>query len=319
MIGRRVLLALAIGTAATLAASGSAAQNATPVQCGTDGVWIQVLGSGAGEFGDENAGPSYLVWIEGRARVLINTGAGSKLRFVESGAQFEDLEAIVFTQLQADHLNDLPAFLRAGQASARSEPLTLLGPEGNERWPGLVPVVARLLGEAGAFPEFAAYLSEDAPTNFRLRVRDVPAVGARRWAEFGTPNLTLAATPVQHGDIPAVAWRVDGRRRSVTVAGSFSGERAGFAAFAQNSDALIVHHAIQEAARGAVRDLYVRPSQIGRFAQQVQPRVLLLTYRTLRTRPFQTQTLDTIATAFTGRTTLANDLQCLGLGGGTRE
>jgi ribonuclease BN (tRNA processing enzyme) len=298
----------------TLAATTAAAQNDAPAQCGSNGVWIQVLGSGASELTDDRAGPSYLLWIDGRARVMINSGPGSALRFHEAGARFEDLDAIAYTQLQADHVSDLPAFLRGGLTSPRSRPLTLLGPEGSARWPALTSVVERLVGEGGAFPQFSEYLDLDGATNYRLRLRDVPATGARRWAQFGTEHFTLSAVPVNHGDIPALAWRIEAGGRSVSVAGSFNNQRNAVPAFAAGTDALIVHHAIPENARGPVRDFHVRPTQIGRIAAQAQPRVLILAYRTLRTRGYQTQSLDLIAEHYGGRTVLASDTQCLGLG-----
>jgi ribonuclease BN (tRNA processing enzyme) len=307
----RGVLALAL-----LVASGlTSAQSATPAQCGTEGVWIQVLGSGAAEPGDDRAGPSYLVWINGRARVLINSGPGAALRFSEAGARLEDLDTIAYTQLQADHVSDLPAFLRAGASGARQQPLVLLGPDGSERWPGTAHVIERLIGADGAFPQYQELLSPAGANGFRVRVRDVPATGARRWAEHGAEDFSLAAIPVNHGNVPALAWRIDAAGRSVTVAGSFSNQKGTVSGFAASTDALIVHHAVPEGARGPIRDVYVRPSQIGRIAGQIRPRVLILGYRAQRTRGFQTQTLDLIGEHFGGRIVLANDAQCLGLNG----
>jgi ribonuclease BN (tRNA processing enzyme) len=314
-MGKRAAIVLAtLLFTASLSAQIPLVPHEEGVRCGGDGVWLQVLGSGAAEFGSERAGPGYLVWINGHARVLINTGPGTLLRFNEAGARFEDLEAIVYTQLQADHVADLPALLRAGATSRRDEILTILGPEGNARTPGLVPVVERLIGSDGAFPQFQNHLVVDGEANYRIRLRDVTATGSRRWAEFGTPHFTVSSMPVNHGDVPALAWRVDAAGRSVTVAGSFNNQKNVVPGFAAGSDALIVHHAIPEGARGTVRDYHVRPSQIGRIAAQVEPRVLVLSYRTQRTLGYQTQTLDLISDHYRGRTTLANDMQCLGLG-----
>jgi ribonuclease BN (tRNA processing enzyme) len=285
-----------------------------PVRCGGDGVWVQVLGSGAAEFGSDRAGPGYLVWVDGHARVLVNTGPGTLVRFNAAGARFEDLDAIVYTQLQADHVSDLPPFLRAGLGSQRDRVLTVLGPEGSDRWPGLVPVVERLVGANGAFPQFQDHLATEGDASYRIRLRDVTATGSRRWAEFGTEHVRLSSMPVHHGDVPALAWRIDAGGQAITIAGSFNNQKNVVPGFAAGSDVLIVHHAIPEGARGPVRDYHVRPSQIGRIAGQVQPRVLILSYRALRTRGHQTQTLDLIAEHYRGRTVLANDEQCLGLG-----
>ena len=72
-------------------------------QCGDKGVWIQILGAGGEELNDKQASSSYLVWLNNEARVLIDTGPGSSVGFDKSGANFESLDAIVYTQLRADH------------------------------------------------------------------------------------------------------------------------------------------------------------------------------------------------------------------------
>lgn len=45
--------------------------------CRSAGVWLQVLGSGGPELTDGRASSSYLVWQDGRARILVDMGPGS--------------------------------------------------------------------------------------------------------------------------------------------------------------------------------------------------------------------------------------------------
>ena len=59
---------------------------ATPV-CEKQGVWLQVLGSGGPELEDGRASSGYVIWQDGKARVLVDMGAGSLLRFEKSGAK----------------------------------------------------------------------------------------------------------------------------------------------------------------------------------------------------------------------------------------
>jgi hypothetical protein len=59
--------------------------SAAAQSCGAQGVALQVLGSGGPELQDQRASSSYLVWDDGRARVLVDAGGGSALRFAESG------------------------------------------------------------------------------------------------------------------------------------------------------------------------------------------------------------------------------------------
>ena len=74
--------------------------------CGSKGVAVQVLGSGGPELQDKRASSSYLVWQDGRARVIVDAGGGSALRFGESGAQMSDPDVILFTHFHVDHSAD---------------------------------------------------------------------------------------------------------------------------------------------------------------------------------------------------------------------
>ena len=69
-------------------------------------------GAGGYEIDDSQAGPSYLVWIDNQARLLVDTASGSAARYDEAGADFNDLDAIVLTQSpKAANTTDLPAFV----------------------------------------------------------------------------------------------------------------------------------------------------------------------------------------------------------------
>ncbi|MEC8717683.1 MAG: hypothetical protein VXX81_07620, partial [Pseudomonadota bacterium] len=127
--------------------------------CGTRGVYVQVLGAGADDLEDAQAGSGYLVWVDGKARVLIDMGPGSALRFEESGADFKDLIAVVFSQLHVGHSADLPAFLHGAAVLRRKEDLPIFGPSDGEKTLGLKTWTRRLLGPNGAYPHLADFFS----------------------------------------------------------------------------------------------------------------------------------------------------------------
>lgn len=127
--------------------------------CGTRGVYVQVLGAGADDLGDAQASSGYLVWVDGKARVLIDMGTGSALRFEESGADFKDLYAVGLSQLHVEHSADLPAFLQGAANIRRKEDLPLFGPAPGEKTLGLKTWTSRLLGPNGAYPHLADYFS----------------------------------------------------------------------------------------------------------------------------------------------------------------
>src|SRR5262245_4831706 len=89
-------------------AAGAAAQS-----CQANGVALQILGSSGPRIGSARvaASSSYLIWIDGRSRILVDAGGGAFLRFGEAGGRFEDLALIAISHLHPDHVSDLPALL----------------------------------------------------------------------------------------------------------------------------------------------------------------------------------------------------------------
>jgi ribonuclease BN (tRNA processing enzyme) len=123
-------------TLAVLASAGSAPTIVTrgpspPVgHCAPDrGVALQILGSGGPVPDSARASSGYLVWIDGRARVLVDAGGGTFVRFGESGADLATLDAIVLTHLHTDHSAELPAFVKGMYLLDRREaPMVVAGP-----------------------------------------------------------------------------------------------------------------------------------------------------------------------------------------------
>lgn len=288
------------------------ADDETPF-CGNDGVWIQILGAGGQDLDDGQAGPAYLLFVDNSARLLVDTAPGSSAAFDKAGGRFADLDAVLFTQLSAHHSSDFPALIEGSLAAGRQETLTVIGPDGAEPFPGTRQLVDRLIGAGGAYPYLAGFLAADGATSYGLNVREVPTESRRPWTGFRSEHLSLAATAVHHGPVPALAWRVQVGDQSVVFTGDFSNQRNVVAEFAAGADALVIHHAIPEGTRGEASDLYVTPSQIGRIAAQAGVRMVILGHRTTRTRGFETITRTAIEAHYDGPLIFANDLECWGL------
>ena len=281
--------------------------------CGEEGVWIQMLGSGGEELNDQRSAASYLVWLHTRALLLVDPGPGSSLRFDEAGADFSNLDAIVFTNLLAHRTADFPGFVAGSHNADRVRPLAVLGPDGNEAYPSTQEFIERLIGPDGAYSHLAGYLTFSSPGGYKINVREVPATGQRRWAAFGTKDLRLSAVPVHHGDVPSLAWRAEIAGQSVVFTGNFNNRNDIVARFAKDADALVTHLAIPEFARGMVRERFVRPSQIGRIAQRANVRTVFLGHRTTRTLGRETASRAALAEHYTGPLVFANELECWGL------
>jgi ribonuclease BN (tRNA processing enzyme) len=281
--------------------------------CGDEGVWIQILGSGGPEIDDRAMSSSYVVWLDGKARLIVDTAPGSAAAFDKAGGVFTDIDAIALTHLHVDHSADFPAFIKGSRFLDREEPLTVLGPAGNDSYPDTKTWVSRLIGPSGAYPYLADFLTYKSPGGYKIRPRNVPSTGQRRWSRFGSSNLRLASIPVKHGPVPAIAWRVEIGGLSVVFTGDFSNQKNTVAKFAKDADALVVSHAVPESARGAARDLHALPSQLGRVATQANVRMLILGHRMNRTRGRETQSREAIEAEYEGPVLFANDMECWGL------
>lgn len=72
--------------------------------------WFLELGSGGPLLADAGLVPrasaSYLVWIDGRGKVLVDLGGGAFLRFGQSTVRLDDLSLIAISHLHPDHVSD---------------------------------------------------------------------------------------------------------------------------------------------------------------------------------------------------------------------
>jgi len=287
-------------------------QNDAPF-CGEQGVWIQILGAGGSELDDSQASPSYLVWIDNEARLLVDPAPGSAARYDEAGAEFKDLDAIVMSHLHVTHVGDFPAFIEGSVEAGRERPLPVFGPSGSDDFLDTETFISRLIGPLGAYSYLADFLTYKSRGGYRVNPRNVPATGRRRWARFGNDHFRLAAIPVQHGTIPAIAWRVEIGDEVIVFAGDFNNAKNVMEDFASGADALVVSHAIPDTARGEAREQHATPSQIGRVAAAAEVRMLILGHRTNRTRGIESLSREAIEAHYDQPLLFANDLECWGL------
>lgn len=298
---------------ALLAAPGGAQADACPA---STGVVLQVLGSGGPIADDARASSGYLVWLDGRARLLVDAGGGVFLRFGEAGARFADLDGIALSHLHTDHSAALPALLKSGYFARRERPLPLAGPAGNGRFPGIEAFVASLIADdAGAY----AYLSGYRRGSSRLPALDVREVGiddssASVRIDLGNDDrLVLDALPVPHGIVPALAYRVRLRGYTIVFGGDQNGGNPVFTDFASGADVLVMHLPIPNDADPVARRLHATPRQIGEIARAADPGRLLLSHFMARSLATLDAELASIRRAWKGPMELAEDLRCIDL------
>lgn len=282
----------------------------TPSCAPERGVAIEVLGSGGPIPDDGRASSSYLVWVDGRARLLVDVGGGSFVRFGEAGARLEDLQAIAITHMHTDHSADLPALLKGGYFADRSEPLVIAGPTGNEQFPGLSDYLNALFGTQGAYA-YLGWLLDDDGKPFHLVTDDVPAE-SRAAVSIAVPGeLQLDAIGVNHGVVPALAYRLQLRDHKLVWSGDQNGDNPAFVDFARGADVLIMHHAVPEQAERIAARLHARPSEIGNVAASAKVHTLVLSHHMQRSLRQRAQSLELISSRFDGPVVFAEDLSCI--------
>jgi ribonuclease BN (tRNA processing enzyme) len=289
-----------------LHASDASPETACPPEAG---VAVQVLGSGGPVADDGRASSAYLVWLDGSARLLVDAGAGTFLRFGEAGARFEDLDLVALSHFHTDHSADLPALLKSGYFSDRERPLTVSGPDGHGAFPALGRWLDALFGPEGAWAYLGGYL-DGTDGLVKLEPVTVGHENASPTEVLSNDRLTVTALGVPHGIVPALAYRVDVAGRVLVFGSDQNGSSPAFVELARNADLLLAHLAIPESARGAAVRLHARPSTLGEIAGRAGVKQLLLSHFMARSlREIERQVTE-IRARYPGPVNLAEDLAC---------
>jgi len=247
-------------------------------------VALEVLGSGGPEL-DGRASTSYLIWIDNKARLIVDMGSGSMLHFEESGAKLESLEAVVLTHLHIDHCVDLPSFVKAGYFTPRSKSLDIIGPSGNWNFPSTSVYLKTLFGENGAYRYMKDVLEKNSDS-FLIIPFDIKEKTKKKYK-----NFTLTLIPVHHGNVPALAVRIDIAGKSILISGDTNDKNKNLEKIALGVDLFVAHHAIPENAGAYATQLHMTPSIIASVANKANVKKLLLTHRMKRTIGHEKETL----------------------------
>ncbi|MBB6146482.1 ribonuclease BN (tRNA processing enzyme) [Silvibacterium bohemicum] len=302
---RSVQALLVLGTLFASEALPVAAQT-----CGASGVAVQVLGSGGPEMQDKRASTSYLIWENGKARVMVDAGGGSALRFGESGAQMSQVDVFLFSHFHVDHSGDFPALIFSSWFEDRKRPLTVYGPQGNQYMPSTTEFVQDLFSEPhGAWRYLSDLVEPGTEDSYQLQPHNVEAASTPVLV-FRNADMALYAVSVIHGVFPTLAWRVEMGGKRIVFSGDTNGEGDGLTQLASNADLFIAHNAVPEGATGVERRLHMPPSVIGTTAANAHVKQLVLSHRMLRTLGKESETQAEIRRRYAGPISFANDLDC---------
>ncbi len=280
-------------------------------QCHSERVKVQMLGTGGPELIDARASTSYLLWLDDKARVIIDAGPGSSLRFKQTQAKFEDIKVFLFSHFHVDHSADLIAYIKGGFFSDRQTDLNIYGPSGTKFVLSATQFVDHLISSnEGAYPYLAPFIDSEAHSAYKIKAKTL------NWSYqdlstipvYQDKDFTISAVPVHHGPFPALAYRIETAGCTISFSGDMSGRLHTLTDFAAHSDILIAHNAISEDVVGVAQLLHMKPSYIGKVAGRAQVKHLILTHMMARSINRQDETQQLIKKNYSGKITFANDL-----------
>ena len=304
---KRVLHQCAVVASAMLAVTACAQGKDA---CDVDGgVTLQVLGSGGPIADDGRASTGYLLWIDGKSRVLIDAGGGTFLRFGEAGARFEDLDFVGLSHLHTDHSADFPALIKSGNFSPRTRALRVAGPDADGPFPGLESFLEAMFGrDGGAYAYLSSFLNGTSGKPM-LTPREVPVDADT--VVYTSEDLQVDARQVPHGIVPAVAFRVRAGDTTIVFSSDQNGTDPAFVEFAKGATMLVMHMVIPESAEGAARQLHAPPSVIGDVASRAAHDKLLLSHFMARSLKDIDKNVALVRERYSGEVVLAEDLACV--------
>lgn len=248
---------------------------------------VMVLGSGgpvATAAGRASAG--YLIFLDGKPRILMDVGGGTYQRVAESGVNIRDLDTVLLSHLHIDHTGDLSAVMKTiyfhnnlarGQNPAlagRTAAINIYGPTSTSfpngmggKFPG-TEVLQYPSTEDYAHQHYSVqqggverYLNAFAPaisggaSQFAYTAKDLSS----NWMIAGnietvldenepgeTGKLKITAIAINHGPVPAVGFRIDYKGYSVAYSGDTSSKTNNMTMLSENVDLLIYDTAITD-------------------------------------------------------------------------
>jgi ribonuclease BN (tRNA processing enzyme) len=313
-----LILRLVLATGLFLGSSSWLFAQAPPIE-------VLVLGSG-GPGAAGRAASSYLILIDGDARILVDAGPGSFARLGEAKASLADTDTVLLTHLHIDHAGEIPGLFKA-RAVSGSGPIVfnVWGPTGskgggeNAYFPGTREFLRLLFGPKGAF----AYLNDFAAP-ITLHGHDIPARVAEA-APLGTAAPLGAAAPLQifkrgglsitaiaghHGDAPAVIYRIEHAGKSVTFSGDIDAQGlAALRRIAKSTDLLVFNSVVLDppGSPAILYTLHTPPHAIGQLAKDVGAGALLLSHISPAVDESHQAVMESIRSSYAGSVIFAKD------------
>ncbi|MFW2439352.1 MAG: MBL fold metallo-hydrolase [Arenicellales bacterium] len=317
---------------------------------------VMVLGSGGPiATAEGRASAGYLIFTDGKPRILMDVGGGTFQRLAKSGTNIKDLDIILLSHLHADHTGDLTPVIKtlyfhnnlAG--TGRTAPVRIYGPAvtalphddtGKVTYPNGLPVYPSTadyvdghysISDGGVERYLTAFVKgiSGGASNFSYTANDlssrIPNASIETLLDEG--GLVIKSIAVDHGPVPAVAFRVEYKGHSIVYSGDTGTKGIGpnnlgqgnMATISQEADILIYDTAVMEVGDAPPNPLFhllhTQPSLIANVAIEANVKKLVLSHLTPVTSPRVKEIKKIIKRAgFKGKIKSAKDLKVYNLG-----
>ena len=217
-----------------------------------------------------------MVWINDSARVLVDAGSGSSVQFGAAGATFESLEVILLSHLRTDH-PPICCFVKGGYFTDREKDLIIMGPRATT-----YAVHKRLCGVVNREKWRVKYLSSYTivgQDDYSISTKSIVATTfEQQFNRNVNDSVSVEAMTVNHGPIPALAWKVKANGCEAVFSGDTNDKQGNLARFAKNADLLVLHNAIGDDAGQVAKNLHMTPTQIIDIAAQSNAKQIVLSH-----------------------------------------
>jgi len=324
-----------LGLILTLTAATGYADSVKPVKSVKGKLSVMILGSGGPLPPMGRASSSYLIFTDGKPRILMDAGGGSYGKLSASGAVIKDLDIVLLSHLHIDHTADLSAFVKAmyfqskGAGVMRTAPINIYGPGANGKpfpntkiaqYPSTKEYVdGHYHKETGVQRYLNIFAKAISAGEFAYTAHDiVPAQTKGISTVYDKDGLVIKAVGVVHGPVPSLAYRIEYGGASIVFSGDTNSKTDNMEKIANGADLLIYDTAIMDNIPDVTKNpadkvffaLHTTPSRMGEVASKSNVKKLLLSHITPITQP----RLDEVKTivkgkGFKGEIAVAEDLK----------
>jgi ribonuclease BN (tRNA processing enzyme) len=273
---------------------------------GSPALELLVLGSGGPRsFG--RAATSYVVLVDGEARILVDAGPGAYQAIGRLGVDVGRLDVVLLTHLHIDHTGDLPGvFLHRSLTAGKAIRFRVFGPKGAGVFPDTSRFVRELFGTGGAWEYQRSFGAEE-----QINATDLSTVlGAPAGEILRDGDLRVRGIATHHGDCPSVAYRVDYRGASVAFSGDMDPSAlASLESLAKGVDLLVFHCAVLDppGSPEILYTLHTPPRKVGEAARAAEANRLVLSHIAPDVERREEEVRRSVAAFYPGTIAFAHD------------